>query len=228
MIGLGVMESLANELVAISRKDGTDPQVAFNQFLDYAIDCFSLDRLVIAEGNYKSIFASLIEEGSAFFPVFASFLMSADDYIRRYKVYDFFGAIYEAMFQSGGKAKNLGQFFTPQSISNLCAKVICPGGGGSSANEPSCGSGRNLMAVFAERNDWGSYYVAEDLDGTSVKMCALNMLIHGMRGCCICHDTLLRDFAFGYEINEVRYPFPCECYSIRKMTKEEYLKRTNR
>ena len=84
------------------------------------------------------------------------------------------------------------------------------------------------MAVFAEEKDWRSYYVAEDLDGTSVKMCALNMLIHGMRGCCICHDTLLRDFAFGYEINEVRYPFPCECYSIRGMTIEEYLKRMNR
>ena len=224
---LTTMESLASELVAIGRKNGTDPQVTFNQFLDYTIDCFSVERLTAAEGNYHSIFTSLIGEGSCFFPVFASFLMSSVEYIRKYKVYDFFGSIYEKMFQSGGKAQNLGQFFTPQSISNLCAEMICSDVKGASANEPTCGSGRNLLALFAKDKDWRNYYVAEDLDGVSVKMCAVNMLIHGMRGCCICHNTLLGDFIFGYEINEVRYPFPCECYSIRSITKDEYLKRLN-
>ncbi|EJX09486.1 protein containing N-6 DNA methylase domain protein [gut metagenome] len=220
------MEDLATELVAIGRKDGKDNQVIFNQFLDYTIDCFSIHRLIEAQGDYHMIFKELKEEKNVFFPVFSAFLMSTVEYLSINEVYDFFGDIYENMFQSGNKAQNLGQFFTPQKISNLCAGIIHTESDGSTSNEPTCGSGRNLLALFAKNGDRYHYYVGEDVDGVSVKMCTVNMMINGIRGCCICHDTLIRDdFIFGYEINEVRYPFPCGCYSIREINKEEYLKR---
>ena len=46
-----------------------------------------------------------------------------------------------------------------------------------------------------------------------------------MRGRAVCHDTLLHPliFDFGYEVNEVRYPYPSPLFSLReiKFTKED-------
>lgn len=221
------MDTIANTLSSIATKNGRDMQTVFGEFLDYIIGCFSLDRLLADNGNYNSLFARIKDEGSVYFPAFAELLIKSVKLITENKVYDLFGNIYELMFQSSRKAATLGQFFTPQCVSNLCSRVVYTDIDGMTCiNEPTCGSGRNLLAVFAENKDKAQYYVAEDIDNTSVKMCAINMLLHGMRGCCICHNTLFpSDFIFGYEINEVRYPFPCECYSIRPIGLEEYKNR---
>lgn len=220
------METIANTLRGIATKNGRDVQTVFGEYLNYVIDCFSLDRLVANNGDYNTIFAKIKDEGSIYFPAFAELLIKSVKLITEYKVYDLFGSIYELMFQSSGKAASLGQFFTPQQVSNLCSRVIYTEINGMTfINEPTCGSGRNLLSVFAENKYKAQYYVAEDIDNTSVKMCAINMMLHGMRGCCICHNTLFpSDFIFGYEINEVRYPFPCEYYSIRHIDLEEYKK----
>ena len=224
------MEHISNLLKDIAYKNGKDGQVVFTDFLDYVIDCFSMERLIKDNGNYKSIFEKIKNEDSAFFPAFSELVMKSPNVIKENNIYDFFGNIYEIMFQSGRKAANLGQFFTPQSLSNLCSHISCEGFEGFEGevfiNEPTCGSGRNLLSVFSENKDKAQYYIAEDIDNVSVKMCAINMMLHGMRGCCICHNTLFpSDFIFGYEVNEVRYPFPTEYYSIRNIEKNEYTKR---
>ena len=216
------MKEIANKLITIASMSGEDTQVSFNRFLDYAIECFSLERLIEADGDYNIIFEKLKRENHRFFPVFADFIIKSAGYIAENDVYDFFGNIYEEMFQSGRKAATMGQFFTPQTIGDICAKIIYDGCN-AVVSEPSCGSGRNLLSIFARNKSISHYFIAEDLDSVSVKMCALNMVINGMRGCCICHNTLFpEDFIFGYEVNEVRYPFPCNCYSIRFMTERDY------
>lgn len=211
----------------IARKEGKDAQVIFDDFLDYIIDCFSLKRLVDENGNYQSVFRKIKNEDSVFFPSFAELILKSLHLIENNSVYDFFGNIYESMFQSGRKAVTLGQFFTPQSMSSLCSRIIYKDVDGVCiVNEPTCGSGRNLLALFSENKKKAQYYIAEDLDSISVKMCTINMMLHGMRGCCICHNTLFpSEFIFGYEINEVRYPFPCEYYSIRPISNCEYKNR---
>ena len=221
------MEQIANLLIRIARKDGKDAQVIFVDFLDYIIDCFSLERLINAEGDYRVLFSKIQKEASAFFPIFADLMIKSVKLIEENSVYDFFGNIYELMFQSGRKAANLGQFFTPQSVSDLCSQILYKDINKKIiVNEPTCGSGRNLLAVFAKDKYRKQYYIAEDIDNVSVKMCAINMILHGMRGCCICHNTLFpSDFIFAYEVNEVRYPFPCEYYSIWPVGKAEYKKR---
>lgn len=224
------MKHIATLLNSIAGKNGKDSQFVFDEFLDYIIDCFSIDRLVCDGGNYQSIFEKIGREGSVYYHVFAELVMKSYKLISDYKVYDFFGNIYELMFQSGGKATNLGQFFTPQSVSDICSHIlykdVC---GRCIVNEPSCGSGRNLLSVFAENKYKSQYYIAEDIDSISVKMCSINMMLNGMTGCCICHNTLLpSEFIFGYEVNEVRYPFPCECYSIRSINNQEYERRFER
>lgn len=225
-----IMEQIAHSLNNIARKDGKDVQVVFADFLDYIIDCFSLERLVNDNGDYQSIFQKIKDEKSVFFPVFAELIMKSPKLIEDNGVYDFFGNIYEIMFQSNRKAVTLGQFFTPQSVSNLCSHIMHKEVDGECiANEPTCGSGRNLLALFCENKNKAQYYIAEDLDSVSVKMCTINMTLHGIRGCCICHNTLFpSEFIFGYEINEVRYPFPCEYYSIRPISNSEYKNRLAR
>lgn len=221
------MDQIANLLLSVTQRTGKDAQVVFSEFLDYIIDCFSLNRLIEYEGDYEFILKKIKDENSFYFPVFAELLITSSKLIEDNGVYDLFGNIYEIMFQSGSKAKNLGQFFTPQSVSNLCSRIIYTERESEIIiNEPTCGSGRNLLAIFSENKNKVQYYIAEDLDSVSVKMCAVNMTLHGMRGCCICHNTLLpSEFIFGYEINEVRHPFPCDCCSIRSINNDEFKKR---
>lgn len=96
-------------------------------------------------------------------------------------------------------------------------------------NDCACGSGRTLVSHFMEtyrqtgKHPVSYYYQGEDIDIVSVKMCALNMMIHGMRGRAIRHDTLMEpvSFDYGFEINEVRYPFPTPFYSLRPITYQE-------
>lgn len=132
---------------------------------------------------------------------------------------DFFGGLYEEMYQTRGKASTLGQFYTPTHLCNLL--TMCVGTGDESRiNDPACGSGRTLLAHFADSKfSPKGYYIGEDIDTISVKMCALNMMIHGMRGRAVRHDTLKSPvhFDYGYEVNEVRYPFPTTLYSVRKI-----------
>lgn len=131
---------------------------------------------------------------------------------------DYFGDLYESQYYSRSKSSSMGQFFTPKSVSSLLGSIVGNENGGC-VNDCACGSGRLLLAHFAQSEDKDSYYIGEDLDTVSVKMCALNMMAHGMRGRVVRHDTL-RDpvaFDYGFEINEVRYPIPNTMYSIRKI-----------
>lgn len=217
-------------LSSLAAKKGKDAQVVFGEFLDYIIDCFSIDRLVDNEGNYNLIFSEIKKECSDYFPAFSELVMKSAKLISENNVYDLFGNIYELMFQNGSKAERLAQFFTPQTVADICSQIIYKHVDGRyRVNEPTCGSGRNILSVFAKNKDKPQYYVAEDIDSVSVKMCAINMMLHGMTGCCICHNTLFpSEFIFGYEVNEVRYPFPCECYSIRQISIHEYERRFER
>ena len=135
---------------------------------------------------------------------------------------DYFGELYESEYQSKGKASSTGQFFTPDALCDLMSAItIDKDSESGKISDCACGSGRTLLAHFAKVNDKKGYYIAEDIDVVSVKMCALNMMIHGMRGRVIQHDTL-RDpntFDFGFEVNEVRYPFPTPYYSLRRISK---------
>ena len=102
------------------------------------------------------------------------------------------------------------------------------GGISGKTGDPACGSGRTLLAAYTENKS--GYYVGEDIDGISCKMCALNLMVHGARGRVICHDTIASPvyFNWGYEINEVRYPIPTPFYSLRLIsnvrTDEEIVK----
>ena len=65
--------------------------------------------------------------------------------------------------------------------------------------EPSCGSGRMLMAMLKEAGPYHEYY-AIDLDSTCVIMTAINLFLSGMfRSETMCANALLpEDFRVSY------------------------------
>ena len=96
-----------------------------------------------------------------------------------------------------------GQFFTPESVCQLMAEVVnTENDQVQTVMEPSCGSGRNLMALdrLNPRNRWNLFYTACDIDERCVKMCTLNMFFHGMRGVVIHMDTLRMQVWRGWRI----------------------------
>ena len=93
---------------------------------------------------------------------------------------------------------------------------------GTSVKDCPAGSGILLLAHFIEASKLDHsagrpfHYIAQDSDPLVCKMCALNMMVHGMNGRVICQDTLAMSTpSTEYFINEVRYPFSTPYYSVR-------------
>lgn len=217
---------VGRSLISESMKSGKDSTVQFQEFLDWLINLFSLENLLKHNCNYEMLFDS-VKEDATFYHCMKNWIEAVNKELGEHRCLDFFGEIYEIMFQSSAKAQRNQQYFTPEYIFDFIARIqqgqnnetikFC--------NEPSCGSGRGLLKIWQEAN-WKDKYIfyAEDIDTVSVKMCALNMMINGMVGYVICHNTLFPDdFIMGLAVNEVRYPFPSNYYSIRKMTKAEFM-----
>ena len=94
-------------------------------------------------------------------------------------------------------------------------------------NDCAAGSGRLLLAHYMEKSKLDHAagrrfeYVAQDNDPIACKMCALNLMVHGMYGRVECRDTLrMTDPTVVYVINEVKYPFNTPYYSVRKILAE--------
>jgi len=133
--------------------------------------------------------------------------------------YDAWGELYEAIVVSNSRSSNTGQFFTPKSLCSLMAKIYAENIPitGKRVSDPTCGSGRTLLA-FHVRNLGNTLY-AEDIDRTCCMMTVCNFLIHGCVGEVIWHDSLQPETYFGgWRVNEnLRFGFP----SVRTIEKEQ-------
>jgi type I restriction enzyme M protein len=101
-------------------------------------------------------------------------------------------------YEQAGMGGNNGQFFTPEPICDFMARMV---GNGETLLDCCCGSGRFLLAGYAEALEKGEipYICAGDIDPVCVKMTAVNFLFHGIRGEVVCKDGLDNsDYRFGY------------------------------
>lgn len=138
------------------------------------------------------------------------------------KWFDVFGAFYEAL-ASRSKKSRLGQFFTPEPIVDLMTLIQTSKGEdltgkGITVSDPTCGSGRFLIAF--QGHFPGNYTYAEDIDPICCKMASINMMLHGCEGEVIQHNALNPDdYQRGWKINHhIRlYGLP----SILPMQKEQ-------
>lgn len=96
-------------------------------------------------------------------------------------------------------SKQKGQYFTPYCLSKGMAKMVLDKNldGPLIFNEPTCGSGSNLIAAANVLKEEGfnyqqnAYFVAQDIDSIVAKMCYIQMSLLGMPGVVVIGNTLL-------------------------------------
>lgn len=202
---------------------GKGLEEAFFEAIDDFFTTFEVRNLHKFNFDYDSVIEDLCKRSKVDFNVLQCWTLATKASLETGKALDFWGSLYETYMQSGGKAKAYAQFFTPESVAELCSRVVQPDPSGS-INDPTCGSGRLLLAHFttADKKKF-HYYVGEDLDEKSCKMCALNMMMNGMFGQVVKQNTLTQEVYWGVEINEGMYPFPGGLPTLRMMSADEVI-----
>lgn len=219
---VGLIEKQMNDL---ARDKGRDVTNVFVDFLDYIIGFFNPLGTPIQGWSDKYDKA----DNERFFTMMQTYFEVMECELAKNAWYDAFGDLFQAIHVKGN---NNAQFFTPPSLCNLMAetqlenyngeepKTLTTFGKRVVISDPSCGSGRNLLAAKAifDKKQWREpYLVCEDIDLTCCKMSAINMAMHGCFGEAICHDTLCEPdkVRFGYIVNETAWPIPTGIPSIR-------------
>lgn len=203
-----------------------DRHQGLNAVLDFLIDIFDVRHYTTENGWFERV-AKAEREENHLYQIMMIWMDKVATAMENGSWLDFFGGVYEEMYQSKGKASALGQFYTPPSLCDLLAYCSDPCEG--KINDSACGSGRTLLAAAARSGfPRNNFYMGEDIDIVSVKMCALNLMIHGCKGMVVQHDTLMNPicFDYGFRINDIRYPIPTPFYSLTRIsfTKEDMQK----
>lgn len=212
-------------LTEVSDNHGIKQEERLDAFCDFIINLFSTNSYK-PEG-FKPDVAT--PENEDYIALVSLWCEMVSDEMENGNAFDLFGQLYEQMFLLKSKASANGQFFTPDSLCRLMADITDhvneendTKNGFIWVNDPACGSARTLLAHFMAKTSKdhslaGKYfYEAADIDLPTCKMAACNMMIHGMQGRVVCQDQLsLPTPTAIFYINEVRYPFPSDMYSIR-------------
>lgn len=213
-----------------AKEDGRPYEMALSDFCDYLLDLFSVEAFEGDQDGFLAWQQQRLQAKPNFAILAMAWLNDVSQAMDRGQWLDVFGMLYEDMYLTAGKASKTGQFFTPQSVSDLMNTIIAPGKNQASSakvegrrvNDCAAGSGRLLLAHYMEvsKLDHSAgrpfVYIAHDSDPLVCKMCALNMMIHGMNGTVICQDTLAQSTPSAvYRVNEIRYPFNTPYYSVR-------------
>jgi type I restriction enzyme M protein len=95
---------------------------------------------------------------------------------------DVLGDAYEYLIGqfASGAGKKAGEFYTPQQVSTVLAKIVTAGKTKlKSVYDPTCGSGSLLLRVAKETQDVGSFF-GQELNRTTYNLARMNMILHGV------------------------------------------------
>lgn len=93
---------------------------------------------------------------------------------------DVLGDVYEYLIGkfAAGAGKSAGEFYTPQQVSKVLAKLVTTGKTKlKSVYDPTCGSGSLLLRVAREVTDVGEFY-GQELNRTTYNLARMNMILH--------------------------------------------------
>jgi type I restriction enzyme M protein len=93
---------------------------------------------------------------------------------------DVLGDAYEYLIGefASGAGKKAGEFYTPQPVSTLLARIVTANNKNlKSAYDPTCGSGSLLLRVKKEANQVGKIY-GQELNRTTFNLARMNMILH--------------------------------------------------
>ena len=205
-------KNVKDVLIGDAYKDGRSVSSALSDFVRWLTEVFDYTHL----GDYHEN----LRKACAANAVYGELLFRWERDVR-HGAFDWFGTIYEETFQGKGKADALGQFYTPQSVCRLIGEINEAEDRDMVFCDCCCGSGRLLLSVKTKSERF-SYFIGEDIDIESVRMCALNLMINNKRGMVVCHDSLSWDrFVTAYEVNESNSPFESGLLSIRQISRQE-------
>lgn len=95
---------------------------------------------------------------------------------------DVLGDAYEYLIGkfASGAGKKAGEFYTPQQVSMVLAKLVTTGKKKlKSIYDPTCGSGSLLLRVAKEVNEVGKFY-GQESNPTTYNLCRMNMIMHNV------------------------------------------------
>ena len=93
---------------------------------------------------------------------------------------DLLGDAYEYLIGkfASGAGKKAGEFYTPQEVSKVLAKLVTHGKDRlKSVYDPTCGSGSLLLRVAKEVGEVSSFY-GQEMNPTTYNLCRMNMIMH--------------------------------------------------
>jgi type I restriction enzyme M protein len=93
---------------------------------------------------------------------------------------DVLGDAYEYLISqfAAGAGKKAGEFYTPQSVSKILAKIVTTNKEKlKSVYDPTCGSGSLLLRVAKEVKDVSNFY-GQELNRTTYNLARMNMIMH--------------------------------------------------
>ncbi|MBW8333637.1 MAG: N-6 DNA methylase [Prolixibacteraceae bacterium] len=180
----------------------------FDDFLEMVVCALSLgakeDRYHEIVRNYEKPDAYLMAEA------FGALVIEMDNNGDGLK--DGFGDFYMEYLSYGRN----GQFFTPEPICDMMARILNPAGFGERVADCCCGSGRMLLA--AAKISRNSLFFGADIDRTCSMMCLINLCLNGLLGEVCWMDTLMNRFYGSWRIElhpEKGVPY------IREITESE-------
>jgi type I restriction enzyme M protein len=95
---------------------------------------------------------------------------------------DVLGDAYEYLIGqfASGAGKKAGEFYTPQEVSMILAKLVTTGKTKlKSVYDPTCGSGSLLLRVAKEVKEVNNFY-GQELNRTTYNLARMNMILHGV------------------------------------------------
>jgi type I restriction enzyme M protein len=95
---------------------------------------------------------------------------------------DVLGDAYEYLIGqfASGAGKKAGEFYTPQQVSTILAKIVTTGKQKlKSVYDPTCGSGSLLLRVAREVEDVSNFY-GQEMNRTTYNLARMNMILHGV------------------------------------------------
>jgi type I restriction enzyme M protein len=93
---------------------------------------------------------------------------------------DVLGDAYEYLISqfASGAGKKAGEFYTPQEVSKILAKIVTTGKDKlKSVYDPTCGSGSLLLRVAKEVKDVSAFY-GQEMNRTTYNLARMNMILH--------------------------------------------------
>jgi type I restriction enzyme M protein len=95
---------------------------------------------------------------------------------------DVLGDAYEYLIGqfASGAGKKAGEFYTPQQVSAILARIVSQGKTRiKTVYDPTCGSGSLLLRVARQVKDVGHFY-GQELNRTTYNLARMNMILHGV------------------------------------------------